>query len=129
MTFRHFLKPNRRLLIATEEIHPDRIHVREGALEIYIRRHPRHVGGKIYDTLTIADFWMVDYSDEEEAFKAWFEDAEKVARELKLTILFENAGGWSWMNKFLAEHQFQRIDDPSIVKTQLDAYRPHQEEL
>jgi len=118
MTLRQFLKTDR-----------DRGHVRQGDLEVYVRRTKRLLANADTLTLTVADFTMLDGSDEETAFVAWYKDAEQVCRKGEMSIAFENVGGWPWMEKFLAERGYFRGNDPGTNPSQLDAFRVYRDHL
>jgi hypothetical protein len=107
----------------------DRVHVYEGDLVVYVRRGQRLLDREVVDTLTIADMYMRGGSDEglEEAFKRWFPEAEKLARDRKLSIVFENINGWPWIGKYLAENHFRRLGEPYPLQT--DAYRTYRDRL
>lgn len=109
----------------------DRAHVKKRKFEAYVRLVPRILGGTEYRTLTIADFQMADLTEEslQAAFEDWFQGAEKLSAERGMSIAFENAGGWPWMERFLARNHFVRDLDQRVNRTQLDAYRIYRETL
>lgn len=107
-----------------------RTHVREGNLEVYLRKSSRSLGGRVTYTLTVADMQTLDFTEvPRAAFEAWFNVAEVAARDHGLSFAFENVSYWKWMNEFLALRHFTRSDDQSIHPSQLDAYRLHRTSL
>lgn len=106
-------------------------HIRKRNLEVYVRVQPLLLEGLVRPTITIADFQMVDLSEDklQASFLEWFRESEAVAKEYKMSLAFENAGGWPWMEKFLALHHFVRRVGHGTDPRQLDAYRLYRETL